>query len=238
MAPTESPTGRARVARKGARAAALITPHRLPPGEGADWEGIQGSADGTGLRIAVACSRFNGNVTRLLLAGALAELDRRGVTGADRTVVWVPGAFELPLAAAVAARSGQYDAVICLGAVIRGETSHYDLIAGRCAAGIQQVQLELSLPVVFGVLTTENLDQNIRHVEDSTLWQFRTASSQSLVDYACTRLARQLAVSGALPEEVDRAKHLFNPDALTLGFARRFDNQSRHITHRRPVTGT
>ncbi len=98
-------------------------------------------------------------MTRLLLAGALAELDRRGVTGADRTVVWVPGAFELPLAAAVAARSGQYDAVICLGAVIRGETSHYDLIAGRCAAGIQQVQLELSLPVVFGVLTTENLDQ-------------------------------------------------------------------------------
>jgi len=159
MAPTESPTGRARVARKGARAAAPITPHRLPAAEEADWEGIQGSADGTGLRIAVACSRFNGNVTRLLLAGALAELDRRGVTGADRTVVWVPGAFELPLAAAVAARSGQYDAVICLGAVIRGETSHYDLIAGRCAAGIQQVQLELSLPVVFGVLTTENLDQ-------------------------------------------------------------------------------
>jgi 6,7-dimethyl-8-ribityllumazine synthase len=159
MAPTESSTGRARVARKGARTAAPITPHRLPAGEEADWEGIQGSADGTGLRIAVACSRFNGNVTRLLLAGALGELDSRGVTGADRTVVWVPGAFELPLAAAAAARSGQYDAVICLGAVIRGETSHYDIIAGQCAAGIQQIQLELSLPVVFGVLTTENLDQ-------------------------------------------------------------------------------
>jgi len=75
--------------------------------------------------------------------------------------------------------------------------------------------------------TTENLDQNIRHVQDSTLWQFRTASSQSLVDYARTRLARQLAVSGALPEEVDRAKHLFNPGALTLGFARRFATYKR-----------
>ena len=118
-----------------------------------------GSADGTGLRIAVACSRFNANVTDLLLAGALAELDRRGVLEQDRTVVWVSGAFELPLAAMVAARTGRYDAVICLGAVIRGETSHYDFVAGQCAAGIQRVQLEMNLPVVFGVLTTDNLEQ-------------------------------------------------------------------------------
>ncbi len=109
--------------------------------------------------MAIVCSRFNGNVTELLLSGALAELDSHGVTEADRIVVWVPGAFELPLAAAATARSGQYDAVICLGSVIRGETSHYELIASQCASGIQGVQLELVLPVVFGVLTTENLEQ-------------------------------------------------------------------------------
>lgn len=137
----------------------LDATHRLPAIEAVGQEGILGSADGTGLRIAVACSRFNANVTDLLLAGALAELDRRGVLEQDRTVVWVSGAFELPLAAMVAARTGRYDAVICLGAVIRGETSHYDFVAGQCAAGIQRVQLEMNLPVVFGVLTTDNLEQ-------------------------------------------------------------------------------
>jgi 6,7-dimethyl-8-ribityllumazine synthase len=120
---------------------------------------VQGSADGAGLRIAIACSRFNGDVTNKLLAGARAELARSGVAQADTTVVWVPGAFELPLIALALARTGSYDAVICLGAVIRGETSHYEFVAGECATGIQRVQLELGLPVVFGVLTTENREQ-------------------------------------------------------------------------------
>jgi len=158
MAPVKKSPTRGPV-RRSSRGAGAITAHRLPAIDAADWNGIQGSLDGTGLRIAIVCSRFNGNVTGLLLNGALAELDGRGVTEGARTVVWVPGAFELPLAASVAARTGQYDAVICLGAVIRGETSHYELIAGECAAGIQRVQLELTLPVVFGVLTTENLAQ-------------------------------------------------------------------------------
>jgi len=127
--------------------------------EAVDWEGIRGSTDGTGLRIALACSRFNGQVTGLLLAGALAELDRCGVAKEDRTVIWVSGAFELPLVAMAVARTGRYDAIICLGAVIRGETSHYELVAGECAAGIQRIQLDMSLPVVFGVLTTDNLAQ-------------------------------------------------------------------------------
>jgi 6,7-dimethyl-8-ribityllumazine synthase len=133
--------------------------HRLPAIDDIEGEGIRGTDDGTGLRIAVTCSRFNGHVTGLLLAGALAELDRRGVAETDRTVVWVPGAFELPLAAMTMATTGRFDAVVCLGAVIRGETSHYDFVAGECAAGIQRVQLDTRLPVAFGVLTTENLDQ-------------------------------------------------------------------------------
>jgi len=133
--------------------------HRLPALELDDLEGIRGFGDGSGLRIAVACSRFNGQVTSLLLRGAIAELDRCGVGEDHRTVIWVSGAFELPLAAMAVARTNEYDAIICLGAVIRGETSHYDFVAGECAAGIQRVQLEMGLPVVFGVLTTENLDQ-------------------------------------------------------------------------------
>lgn len=136
-----------------------ISVHHLPAIGDIDGEGIRGSGDGRGLHIAIACSRFNGHVTRLLLAGALAELDRCGVTETDRTVVFVPGAFELPLAAMTLAGTHDFDAVVCLGAVIRGETSHYDFVAGECAAGIQRVQLEMKLPVVFGVLTTENLDQ-------------------------------------------------------------------------------
>lgn len=142
-----------------AQSGSRISTHRLPAIDAVGPEGILGSADGTGLRIAVACSRFNANVTDLLLEGALNELDRRGVAEHDRTVVWVSGAFELPLAAMTAARTGRYDAIICLGAVIRGETSHYELVAEQCAAGIQRVQLEMNLPVVFGVLTTDNLEQ-------------------------------------------------------------------------------
>ena len=133
--------------------------HRLPALDLSELEGVRGSGDGAGLCIAIACSRFNGQVTSLLLSGALAELDRSGVGAKDRTVVWVPGAFELPLAALAAASTGRYDAVICLGAVIRGETTHYEIVAGQCAAGVQRVQLETGLPVVFGVLTTENLAQ-------------------------------------------------------------------------------
>jgi 6,7-dimethyl-8-ribityllumazine synthase len=144
---------------KSASQEAKTSMHRLPAIDDIDRRGARGADDGTGLRIAVACSRFNGHVTGLLLAGALAELDRCGVAEADRTVVWVPGAFELPLAAMTMAGARRFDAVVCLGAVIRGETSHYDFVAGQCAAGIQRVQLDMRMPVVFGVLTTENLEQ-------------------------------------------------------------------------------
>ncbi len=109
--------------------------------------------------MGVACARWNGEVTEILLEGALRRLVEIGVDPDRVRTVLVPGAFELPLAAQALARSGAIDAVICLGAVIRGETSHYDFVAGQCAEGLQRVQLETGVPIAFGVLTTENLAQ-------------------------------------------------------------------------------
>lgn len=120
---------------------------------------IVGSHDGSAIRLAVACARFNQEVTLRLLDGAYEACYRFDITGERRLVVWVPGSFELPLVAEVLARSGAYDAVVCLGAVIRGETSHFDFVAGECARGLQQVQLATGVPVVFGVLTTETRTQ-------------------------------------------------------------------------------
>lgn len=122
--------------------------------------------DGRGLRIAIVASRFNDHVTERLLAGAVRELARLGVYEADVVIEWVPGAFELPFAAKVFAESGQVDGVVCVGCVIRGETTHYEEVAGQCAAGIQQVQLATGVPVAFGVLTTENLDQSLARSQD------------------------------------------------------------------------
>ena len=118
-----------------------------------------GLLDGSGRRVAIACGRFNQDITRRLLDGALARLADLGVAAEAVEVVWAPGAFELPAVAAAFARSGAVDAVIALGAVIRGETGHYDLIAGECAAGLQRVQLDTGVPVVFGVLTTDDRAQ-------------------------------------------------------------------------------
>jgi 6,7-dimethyl-8-ribityllumazine synthase len=114
---------------------------------------------GAGLRIAVVCGRFNSHVTLRLLDGVRRGLAACGVAESDVEEVWVPGAFEIPLAAKTFALTGRYDAVIALGAVIRGDTAHFEYVAGPCAEGLQQAQLETGVPVVFGVLTTENLDQ-------------------------------------------------------------------------------
>lgn len=120
---------------------------------------VVGELDGSGLRVALACSRFNELISERLLAGALDGLRRHGVADDDVTTVWVPGAFELPLAALTLARSGSYDAVITLGAVIRGATSHYDLVAGQAAAGVARASLDTGVPVIFGVLTTDTIEQ-------------------------------------------------------------------------------
>jgi 6,7-dimethyl-8-ribityllumazine synthase len=119
----------------------------------------EGALDARGMRIAVVAGRFNDHVTKPLLEGALATLDAAGLP--DVPVHWVPGAFEIPLVAQRLAGSGRYDAVVCLGAVIRGDTPHFDYVAGQCAAGIARVALDTGVPVVFGVLTTDDLEQAI-----------------------------------------------------------------------------
>jgi 6,7-dimethyl-8-ribityllumazine synthase len=118
-----------------------------------------GVHDGTGRRIGVVAARFNEIVTARLVEGVTTGLANHGVAEADVDVAWVPGAFEIPLVASRMARSGRYDAVICLGAVIRGETAHFDLVANEAARGIAQVALETGVPVVFEVLATEDLAQ-------------------------------------------------------------------------------
>ncbi|HVB91731.1 MAG TPA: 6,7-dimethyl-8-ribityllumazine synthase [Acidimicrobiales bacterium] len=120
---------------------------------------LLGTHNGTGLRIGLACALFNGGITLRLLDGALQALAEAGTESRDVTVAWAPGAFELPLVARAFAEAGRVDAVVALGAVIRGDTGHYDFVAGQCAAGIQQVQLSTGRPVVFGVLTTDTMDQ-------------------------------------------------------------------------------
>jgi 6,7-dimethyl-8-ribityllumazine synthase len=121
----------------------------------------EGRLGGEGMRMAVVCGRFNGFITERLLAGARDGLIRHGVDEGSITVVWAPGAFELPLVAQQLAGSGEYDAVITLGAVIRGATGHYEHVAGQCAAGVQRTQLDTGIPVIFGVLTTETVEQAI-----------------------------------------------------------------------------
>ncbi len=120
---------------------------------------VKGDMNGHGLRIAIAVARFNEVVTQRLLDGALGALERHGVRDSDITVAWVPGSFELPVVAKGFAKTGRYDAVICLGAVIRGETSHYDMVAGQAAGGAGSVSMDTGVPTIFGVLTTENMDQ-------------------------------------------------------------------------------
>jgi len=119
----------------------------------------EGHLNGEGLRIAIVASRFNEAIVTRLVEGAIDGLRRHGVNAEAIDVAWAPGAFELPLVAARLATSGIYDAIITLGAVIRGATSHYDLVAGQCAAGVQRVQLDTGMPIVFGVLTTDTIEQ-------------------------------------------------------------------------------
>jgi len=117
--------------------------------------------NGQGLRVAVVVARFNEFVTKRLLEGAVETLARHGVRDDDITLAWVPGSFELPVVAKSLGQSGQFDAVICLGAVIRGETDHYEMVANQAAAGISAAGRETGIPTVFGVLTTENMEQAI-----------------------------------------------------------------------------
>ncbi len=120
---------------------------------------FSGGPDGSGMRLAIVVARYNDLVTGALLNGARSGLMRHGVGDGDIDVAHVPGSFELPLAAAKLAGTGRYDAVICLGTVVKGETSHDQYVAGNAAKGIGDVSLQCGKPVVFGVLTTDTLDQ-------------------------------------------------------------------------------
>jgi 6,7-dimethyl-8-ribityllumazine synthase len=120
-------------------------------------KGATPDLDGAELAIAVVASRFNEDISKRLLRGALDALGEHGVEEPD--VFWVPGSLELPVTALTLAEKGGYDAIVCLGCVIRGETYHFEVVAGQAAAGIMQVQLDTGVPVAFGVLTTEDRDQ-------------------------------------------------------------------------------
>ena len=131
--------------------------------QGENWMAtyIEGDLQAVGKKFGIIVSRFNSFVSERLLEGALDTLLRSGAEGGAIDVVRVPGAFEIPLMAQKMARSGSYDAVICLGAVIRGATSHYDLVANEAAKGVAQVGLDTGVPVIFGVLTTDTIEQAI-----------------------------------------------------------------------------
>ena len=122
---------------------------------------LEGNFAGKGIKVGIVAARFNEFITSKLLSGAMDGLVRHEVLEDDIEVAWVPGAFEIPLVAQKMANSGKYDAVICLGAVIRGATSHYDYVCNEVSKGIAAVGLNSGIPVLFGVVTTENIEQAI-----------------------------------------------------------------------------
>ena len=122
---------------------------------------FEGKLVSSNIRIGIVAARFNEFITSKLLSGALDGLKRHEVGEGDIDIAWVPGAFEIPLIASKMAKSAKYDAVICLGAVIRGSTSHYDYVCSEVSKGIAHVSLHSDIPVMFGVLTTENIEQAI-----------------------------------------------------------------------------
>lgn len=144
---------------------------------------IEGQVIAQGLKIGIVAGRFNDFIGSRLVDGAVSGLMRHGVTDEDITVAWVPGAFEIPLIAKKMAASGEYDAVITLGAVIRGATSHYDYVCNETAKGVSSASLETGVPVLFGVLTTDNLEQAIE----------RAGSKAGNKGYECAVAAIEMA---------------------------------------------
>ena len=118
---------------------------------------IEGSLDGSGLKIGIVAAKFNEFITDKLVEGAEEALSENGVEGSDVTIAYVPGSFEIPVVASKMAHSGDYDAVICLGAVIKGDTDHYEYVAGEATRGISEVARSCGIPVIFGILTTHSM---------------------------------------------------------------------------------
>ena len=122
---------------------------------------IEGYISGKGLKFGIVAARFNEFIVSKLVGGALDTLHRHETADSDIDVAWVPGAFEIPVVAKKMAESGKYDAVLCLGAVIRGSTTHYDYVCNEVSKGVAQVGLQTGVPTIFGVVTTENIEQAI-----------------------------------------------------------------------------
>ena len=141
---------------------------------------FEGSLVASNIKVAIVAARFNEFITSKLIGGAMDGLSRHGVQEADIHLAWVPGAFEIPLVAAKLANSGKYDAVICLGAVIRGSTSHYDYVCAEVSKGIATVSLQAQIPVLFGVLTTDTIEQAIERAG--------TKAGNKGYDVACTAI--------------------------------------------------
>ncbi len=150
---------------------------------------IQGESQGAGLRIGIVAARFNQDVTDRLLHGALKALREVGVREEDIEVVRVPGAFEVPLAADLLAGRGRYDAIVCLGAIVRGETQHHQFIAHSVFTALQQVQLMRHIPVAVGILTTETLEQAFARSKDDP---GNKGYEAARVAVECAQLHRQL----------------------------------------------
>ena len=144
---------------------------------------LEGNFSGEGLKIGIVASRFNEFITSKLIGGAEDCLKRHGVTDNDITLVWVPGAYEIPLMAKKMAMNGSFDAIICLGAVIRGATYHYEMVCNEAAKGISQVALSTGVPVLFGVITTDTIEQAIE----------RAGTKSGNKGYDCAMSAIELA---------------------------------------------
>jgi 6,7-dimethyl-8-ribityllumazine synthase len=160
--------------------------------------------DATGLRFAIVVSRFNSLITERLLAGALEALQRSGAAKADVEVVYVPGAFELPLAAKKLATRGEHDALIAIGCVIRGETSHYDYVCSETARGLQLAQMDTGVPVMFCVLTCETQEQAMARAGGE---HGNKGFDSGLAAIEMARLAQKLSqkLSKAAPGKLRRA---------------------------------
>ena len=141
---------------------------------------FEGKLVAHGMKVGIVAARFNEFITSKLLSGAMDGLLRHEVREEDVHVAWVPGAFEIPVIAAKMARSGKYDAVICLGAVIKGSTSHYDYVCAEVSKGVAQAGLNTGVPVIFGVLTTDNIEQAIE--------RSGTKAGNKGYDVACTAI--------------------------------------------------
>lgn len=141
---------------------------------------LEGNVVASGIKVAIVASRFNEFIVSKLIGGAQDACIRHGINDDDITLAWVPGAFELPLTAKKLAESKKYDAVICLGAVIRGATSHYDYVCAEASKGIAQAGLETGVPVIFGVVTTDNIEQAIERAG--------TKAGNKGYDSACTAI--------------------------------------------------